>query len=296
MPKPMRIHTRKKILASTALFSIITFGLIGSANAAVHTITTGEDARKWTVNSNSILEVTTTTATDELINGNGLDNPSLKVTIDGQPLNLGLDFFGDIPSTRITFSRWETDENGVSKSQEYEFYQNWLRISVASSVEVAIDIENDLGSDLNTVFTTIDGKVFSYEKNGENMGSGPIFQWVTDATLTNPIIDSVQISKTGRSLDLQLYVYAHDILNSGSVNRVDYLQQFALFAAQDINRTDTFIYVAPPPPPPVVVSLRNSANLMFNEAMYGSDTLSDPDGQLRKTLDSINAKYGYLLG
>jgi len=46
---------------------------------------------------------------------------------------------------------------------------------------------------------------------------------------------------------------------------------------------------------PVAASLRNSTNLQFNEAMYGSDTLSDPDGQLRKTIDSINAKYGNLI-
>jgi hypothetical protein len=29
--------------------------------------------------------------------------------------------------------------------------------------------------------------------------------------------------------------------------------------------------------------------------MYGSDKLSDPDGQLRKTVDAIDAKYGNLI-
>ena len=43
------------------------------------------------------------------------------------------------------------------------------------------------------------------------------------------------------------------------------------------------------------VSVRKSTNLQFNEAMYGSDKLSDPDGQLRKTVDAIDAKYGYLI-
>jgi hypothetical protein len=53
----------------------------------------------------------------------------------------------------------------------------------------------------------------------------------------------------------------------------------------------------PPPPPPVPVetNVRKSSNLQFYEAMYGSDKLSDPDGQLRKTVDSINAKYGNLI-
>jgi hypothetical protein len=42
-------------------------------------------------------------------------------------------------------------------------------------------------------------------------------------------------------------------------------------------------------------ALRQTSNLSFDQSQYGSDTLSDPDGQLRKTLDSINAKYGNLL-
>jgi hypothetical protein len=46
---------------------------------------------------------------------------------------------------------------------------------------------------------------------------------------------------------------------------------------------------------PAEVSVRKSSNLQFHEAMYGSDKLSDPDGQLRKTVDAIDAKYGYLI-
>ncbi len=42
-------------------------------------------------------------------------------------------------------------------------------------------------------------------------------------------------------------------------------------------------------------SLRKSSNLQFNEALYGTDKLSDPDGQLRKTVDAIDAKYGNLI-
>ena len=134
------------------------------------------------------------------------------------------------------------------------------------------------------------------------MGSGPIFQWETDGVLTNPTIDTVQIDKTGTSLNLKLYVYAHDITDNLLVNRDDYLQQFALFAAENINRTDTFIYVAPPPPPPpppapapAPASLRKSTNLYFSQSLYASDTLSDPDGELRKTVDQIMAKNGSLI-
>lgn len=42
-------------------------------------------------------------------------------------------------------------------------------------------------------------------------------------------------------------------------------------------------------------ALRQTSNLSFDQSQHGSDTLSDPDGQLRKTLDSINAKYGNLI-
>lgn len=52
---------------------------------------------------------------------------------------------------------------------------------------------------------------------------------------------------------------------------------------------------AVPTPAPVETYVRKSTNLQFNEALYGSDKLSDPDGQLRKTVDLINAKYGNLI-
>ena len=42
-------------------------------------------------------------------------------------------------------------------------------------------------------------------------------------------------------------------------------------------------------------NVRRSSNLTFAQSLYASDTLSDPDGQLRKTVDSINAKYGNLI-
>ena len=48
-------------------------------------------------------------------------------------------------------------------------------------------------------------------------------------------------------------------------------------------------------PAPVETYVRKSTNLQFNEAMFGFDKLSDPDGQLRKTVDAIDAKYGYLI-
>jgi hypothetical protein len=51
--------------------------------------------------------------------------------------------------------------------------------------------------------------------------------------------------------------------------------------------------VAAPAPAPVYV--RQTSNLTFTQSLYASDTLSDPDGELRKTVDQIMAKYGSLI-
>lgn len=56
------------------------------------------------------------------------------------------------------------------------------------------------------------------------------------------------------------------------------------------------ISVAPAPAPaPAEASVRKSSNLTFKESLYDSDKLSDPDGQLRITVDAIDAKYGNLI-
>jgi hypothetical protein len=46
---------------------------------------------------------------------------------------------------------------------------------------------------------------------------------------------------------------------------------------------------------PAPVYVRQTSNLTFAQSLYGSDTLSDPDGQLRKTVDQIMDKYGSLI-
>ena len=42
-------------------------------------------------------------------------------------------------------------------------------------------------------------------------------------------------------------------------------------------------------------ALRKSVNLEFSNSLYGSDKLSDPDGQLRKLVDHINDQFGSLI-
>jgi hypothetical protein len=42
-------------------------------------------------------------------------------------------------------------------------------------------------------------------------------------------------------------------------------------------------------------NVRQTNNLSFAQSLHGSDTLSDPDGQLRATVDQIMNKYGSLI-
>ena len=50
-----------------------------------------------------------------------------------------------------------------------------------------------------------------------------------------------------------------------------------------------------PAPAPAPVFVRQSSNLSFAQSLFASDTLSDPDGELRKTVDQIMAKHGSLI-
>ena len=50
-----------------------------------------------------------------------------------------------------------------------------------------------------------------------------------------------------------------------------------------------------PAPAPAPAYVRQSANLSFAQSLYASDTLSDPDGELKKTVDQIMNKYGSLI-
>jgi len=42
-------------------------------------------------------------------------------------------------------------------------------------------------------------------------------------------------------------------------------------------------------------NVRRSSNLSFAQSLYSSDKLSDPDGQLRATVDQVMSKYGSLI-
>jgi hypothetical protein len=119
--------------------------------------------------------------------------------------------------------------------------------------------------------------------------------------------DEVNVSLTGNMLQVKHYAFAYRI-NGAVYNTKDttndrinnqkntdqFFTQFLTFVNEDPTRTDIFTYNFINLPA-VAVALRQTSNLSFDQSLYGSDTLSDPDGQLRKTIDSINAKYGNLI-
>ena len=63
----------------------------------------------------------------------------------------------------------------------------------------------------------------------------------------------------------------------GGNNSVDYLKQ--VWTWNGVSTTN----------------VRQTSNLSFAQSLYGSDTLSDEDGQLRATVDQIMSKYGSLI-
>lgn len=74
---------------------------------------------------------------------------------------------------------------------------------------------------------------------------------------------------------------------SGNVNRVG--------GAAGVRAARAFLKSPTPTPTSTPTYVRQSTNLSFAQSLYGSDTLSDPDGELRKTVDQIMAKYGSLI-
>jgi hypothetical protein len=178
----------------------------------------------------------------------------------------------------------------------------------STSPTAQLRITGNLGSDGRTIYTTLGSHFISYEKNNDTglPNDDPIFLWESNGTYTRDTYDdpvpppiengrdSVRVSTTGNMLQLRQYAYAFRV--AGFTSSREFFNLFLKFIEENKNRTDVFtVDWRPVTAPPVEVSVRKSTNLQFNEALYGSDKLSDPDGELRKTIDSINAKYGNLI-
>ena len=105
-----------------------------------------------------------------------------------------------------------------------------------------------------------------------------------------------------------LSAYLSGILGSGLDNYVIRVSSFAYWTSQ-LNTYPSGDYTTATPTESYTLSYtgfsrgtvdtrvttRQSHNLSFSKSLFGSDTLSDWDGELRKTVDSINKQWGSLI-
>jgi len=194
-------------------------------------------------------------------------------------------------------------EDSEGSSYTISFSNNNVTYLINSASETnQLRISGNLGSDFRTIYTTIGSHFISYQVNNDTglPYGDPIFLWETNGTYTrddndDPPLenggDRVRVSTTGYMLQLKHYAYAHR--NTGFSSPNEFFNLFLKFVDENKNRTDVFTIDWRPAPVPVYV--RQSSNLTFAQSLYASDTLSDPDGQLRKTVDQIMNKYGSLI-
>jgi hypothetical protein len=168
----------------------------------------------------------------------------------------------------------------------------------SANPEDALVIRGGLGSGEDSFYTTLGSHFISYQKNeyGEPEHD-PIFKWETNGNIVfengygYPVVN-----KYGQSLQLTHYAYAYRY--AGFTSPEEFFTSFLKFIDEDKTRTDVFDInwrptAAAPAPAPVYV--RQTRNLTFAQSLYASDTLSDPDGQLRATVDQVMSKYGSLV-
>jgi hypothetical protein len=94
-------------------------------------------------------------------------------------------------------------------------------------------------------------------------------------------------------------------LDNGGGWRLGEINEFNPGSGVDLNYSSAYLKqvwtwdgasTAPAPAPaPAPAYVRQSSNLTFAQSLYASDTLSDPDGQLRATVDQVMNKYGSLI-
>jgi hypothetical protein len=191
----------------------------------------------------------------------------------------------------------ESDTEGSTYT--VTFSKNNVKYLIEStSPEDFLVIRGNMGSDGDSFYTTLGSHFISYQQD-EDTGLpldddpfDPIFKWETNGDIDfeneddNPIV-------TIRGQSLQLTHYAYAYRTTGFTSSEEFFASFLKFIDADKTRTDIFDINWKATAAPVYV--RQSSNLTFAQSLYASDTLSDPDGELRKTVDSINAKYANLI-
>lgn len=134
----------------------------------------------------------------------------------------------------------EIEINGVADDNGTRtFSKNWVQVVITANETSDIEIFGDLGCDSDCVYVLIGGRLFSYEENGGQPDSDPIFMWETDGTVNyEDGDDEPNITKNGTSLTFKHYAYAFE--NDYSLTLEEFLALFAQWVDEDNERTDIF--------------------------------------------------------
>jgi hypothetical protein len=277
-----------------------------AANAYYYTVPGSEADWEWDISTspqNGVDDLDILDKNGEYINGDLFDDFGV-FSINGDEFDTSSSN-GDIVEGQITFLG-EAETNTEGGSVTWIFSDNYVRQVLISANPEDLEIYGNLGSDSDTTWLTQGTYLLSYENNGDGTGpdDDPIILWETDGEIKSEGEDSrvdgnedVVVTANGTSLTVTMYAYAHR--NDGSLDTTTFFQRFESFIRENKLRTDIFTVdwrpTAAAAPAPAPVYVRQTINLTFAQSLYASDTLSDPDGQLRKTIDLINAKYGSLI-
>ena len=238
------------------------------------------------------------------INGDSFDWDLIEAELFDGDVLVGNEFI--IPGTDGDGTAGSTYTVTFSRNNVTFLIQSPNEANIVIGGEINNDNAGDLGSDDETVYFTLGSHFISYaadpvtglpfnDETLEDPNFDPIFMWETNGVITEnetPGEDSVTF--TGQMLQLIHYAYAYD--PEGFLNSDAFFTNFLKFIDEDKTRMDLFtVDWRPTATATATAYVRQSTNLTFTQSLYASDTLSDPDGQLRKTVDSINLKYGYLI-
>jgi len=195
----------------------------------------------------------------------------------------------------------ESDTEGSTYTVTFS-KNNVTYLIESTNPEDFLVISGNLGSDGFSFYTTLGSHFISYQRDEvtglprDDDPFDPIFKWETNGAINfENEEDDLTVTIRGQRLELTHYAYAYR--TNGFTSPEEFFTSFLKFIDEDKTRTDVFTVDWRPtaPAPAVTANVRRSSNLTFAQSLYASDTLSDPDGQLRATLDQIMNKYGSLI-
>ena len=302
---------------------IIIVGLLSTAGLLFFTPTANADRVSvqgdggvwaWDIYQYGITELTIFSGSsqnyDEVINVDGYDQFGRGMVNNGSFNGAYSDAVfvnGELVGSHITIPGTEGQDT-YGSTMEITFSGNNVTALITSLDPTdLLVIDGDLGSDYLTEYDTLGSHFISYQKSPTNglPVQDPIFMWETNGTINATDGDETPIVFiTGTSLELKHYAYAYQINRAYNYqnqannqrNADLFFAQFLAFVDEDPTRTDIFTYnFRDSAPVSAPVYVRKTTNLSFAQSLNASDTLSDPDGQLRATVDQIMSKYGSLI-